>query len=135
MGEVTLGADEPGTVDAADGRRSSGTGFYAAVAAWIPLGLFLLLVATPPTQSPGTDCGLWGCSTNNAFAESLLLVPGTPVILVLATWAHGRASRILEFFPDSIDASSASTARFLARLAFLGTIAAWAWVLHYWFPA
>jgi hypothetical protein len=33
------------------------------------------------------------------------------------------------------NASSASTTRFLAQLAFWGTIAAWAWVLHYWFPA
>jgi hypothetical protein len=82
--EMTLGAEEPAAVGATDGPSPSGTGFYVALAAWIPLGLFLLLVATPPTQSG--DCGFWGRPTNNAFAEGLLLVPGTPVILGLAAW-------------------------------------------------
>jgi hypothetical protein len=126
---MTVGADERGTVDSADGPGPSGTGFYIALAAWIPLGLFLLLVATPPTQSG--DCGLWGCPTNNAFAEGLLLVPGTPVIVALAVWAYRRATRTLEMFPDSVEADTASTARFVARLAVIATIAAWAWVRHY----
>jgi hypothetical protein len=126
---MTVGADEPGTVDAAEGPSPSGTGFYIALAAWIPLGLFLLLVATPPTQSG--DCGFWGCPTNNAFAEGLLLVPGTPVILALAAWAQRRATHVLEVFPDSVEAGTASTTRFVARLAAFATIAAWAWVLHY----
>jgi hypothetical protein len=125
---MTLGAEEPGAVDAY-GPSPSGTGFYVALAAWIPLGLFLLLVATPPTQP--ADCGFWGCPTNNAFAEGLLLVPATPIILALAAWAYRRAARVLDAFPDSVDAPTASTARFLVRLAAVGTIAAWAWVLHY----
>jgi hypothetical protein len=126
---MTLGADEPQPV-AVDGARPSGTGFYLAVAALIPLGLFLLLAAIPPAApSPTTDCGIWGCPTNNAFAMGLLLIPGTPVTLVLAACARTRAARVLDDFPDSVEADTASTALFLARLAAVGTIAAWAWLL------
>jgi hypothetical protein len=126
---MTVGADQSQPVDV-EGLSPSGTGFYIALAAWIPLVLFLLAVATPPQTHSG-DCGLWGCPTNNLGTEVFLLVPGTPVILVLAAWAKRRAARVLELFPDSMEAGTASTAHWVARLAAVGTTAAWAWVLHY----
>jgi hypothetical protein len=119
---MTLGPDS-------DEPRPSGTGFYIALAAWIPLGLVLLQSGIPQTPSPSTDCSLWGCETSNAFAMGLLLVPGTPVTFVLARWACNRARRVLNDFPDSVEAGKASTALFLGRLAAAGTIAAWAWLV------
>ena len=127
---MTLGADESQSLDA-DGPRTSGSGFYIALAAWIPLALCVVVAASPTeAQQPAHDCGIWGCATNNAFALGLLLVPSTPIALGLAAWAHRRASHVLRTFPDSVEAPTASTARFLARLAVVGTIAAWAWVFH-----
>jgi hypothetical protein len=123
---VTLGAD----LDA-DEPRPSGSGFYIALAAWVPLSLCLMVAAGPTQAQMHVDCGLWGCATNNALPLAVMLVPSTPVTLGLATWALRRAARILRAFPDSEKARSASTARFLAWLAVIGVIVGWAWVFHY----
>lgn len=125
---MTLDADETAR---ADRPAPSRTGFGLALAAWAPLVLFFLVAATPQGRSDCTQSFFCSGREDNTIPLWIILVPATPVILGLATWAYRRSTYVLDTFPDSERAERASTALFLARLVTVATIVAWAW-LWFW---
>jgi hypothetical protein len=131
MHDMTLGADEPRDLEL-DGTPPCGTGFRIAVAAWVPLILFLLVAITP--QSPPADCdqGIWDCTNGIDWVLAIILVPGTFFTVGLAMSARYRAWRVLEAVPGSKEAETASTVMLMARLAVVATIVAWVWLVWTW---
>jgi hypothetical protein len=119
------------TVEVDTDAEPGSAGFGRAIAAWFPLALFLITAVAPVSQPSGPDpCGLWGCPTNNYFLSWVVLIPSTPVTIGLARWARARARHVLDAFPESGEAETAATTLWVARLAVVALVAAWAWLYH-----
>lgn len=123
---MAVGADQPEPDDVEEPAR---TGFRPAVAAWVPMALFVLVATF--TKSAATCDGIWGCDDQSTLVFGLLLVPASGLTLGFAWWAYSRARSALEISPDS---ERASIARFLARFSVVAVAVAWIWLVFWHAP-